>query len=316
MRTIRAQKLTKTFGKVKALTDVSFEVKTGSITGFLGPNGAGKSTTMSILLGFINATSGEAHIFGRPVSINSTSIRRRIGFLANNMALDNTLTAAQEIKYFGKLADNYDETYVKELAERLSLDLTRKIGSLSTGNRQKVALITTLMHRPKLLILDEPTTGLDPIVRAEFHKIILEMQDAGTTVFISSHILSEIEELCDEFIFIKNGRIIATKTRDELTNQSQKKITIEAKYIDKFATECQRTFEDDIQLINKDGGVVTFTLTGDVQPLFKILTKYKVTNISIESASLEESFMEYYRDVGIPQTPATQTKKRKKKDAK
>ncbi|MFZ2560193.1 MAG: ABC transporter ATP-binding protein [Candidatus Nanoperiomorbaceae bacterium] len=229
MNAITVSGLNKTFSRrhpVKALNQASFTVREGSITGFLGPNGAGKSTTMDILLGFINKTAGEAKIFDQTVDVNSITTRRNIGFLTNDFALDKTFTVAEELEYLGRLSRKFDLEYSQSLAKRLNLNWRAKIGDLSTGNYQKVALISALQHQPKLLILDEPTNGLDPLVQAEFNQIIRELNRAGTTVFISSHILSEVSELCDNFIFIKNGHIVANLTKDEIDAQSSQFITV------------------------------------------------------------------------------------------
>ncbi len=230
MNAISINNLTKTFGRpgrqVKALDNTSFDVREGSITAFLGPNGAGKSTTMNILLGFINATSGSVKIFDQDVTVNTVDTRRQLGFLSNNFALDATLTVSQELRFLGSLSGSYDENYSRELAKRLDLAWDAKISSLSTGNYQKVALISALQHRPKLLVLDEPTNGLDPLVQAEFNQMIRELHASGSTVFISSHILSEVSELCDEFIFIKRGQIVAQMTKKEIDAQSGQVLTV------------------------------------------------------------------------------------------
>ena len=226
MSVIRTTKLTKTFQSVRAISDVDIDITPGAITGFLGPNGAGKSTTMNILVGFIAASSGEAWLFDEKVSVGNAAARRDVGFLSNSTALDKSLTAAQEIEYFGHLAGGFDKKYVAELTKRLGLDATQKIGKLSTGNYQKVGLVIALMHKPKLLVLDEPTNGLDPLVQAEFNKIILDLKESGSTIFISSHILSEVQELCDEFIFIKRGKIVAQLTKRELLARSHDNLTV------------------------------------------------------------------------------------------
>lgn len=226
MNVLKSTRLTKLFNEKVAISDVSFSITPGSITGFLGPNGAGKSTTMNIMLGFIKASHGTVQIFDKPVTINSPLSRADVGFLSNSTRLDRNLTAAQEIEYYGNLGGKYDRQYVARLIERLKLDASQKIGGLSTGNYQKVALIIALMHKPKLLILDEPTNGLDPLVQAEFNKIITELKEAGSTIFISSHILSEVQELCDEFIFIKDGKIAAQLKREDLQNDSAKVISV------------------------------------------------------------------------------------------
>ena len=230
MNAIEVNNLTKVFGrgknKITALNKINFTVKQGSITGFLGPNGAGKSTTIDALLGFINPTGGQMTIFGQNVGVNSVETRRGVGFLSNNMALDKTMRVGDELEYFGYLSGHCDKLQILHLAKRLDLDLRAKIGDLSTGNYQKVGLVIALMNRPKLLILDEPTNGLDPLVQAEFNKIIVQMRDAGTTIFISSHILSEISAICDQFVFIRAGEILAQLSAAELAQKSSKTLRI------------------------------------------------------------------------------------------
>ena len=264
MGVIRTIKLTKEFGPVAAILDVDIDITPGAITGFLGPNGAGKSTTMNILMGFISASSGEARLFDEKVSVGNARARRDVGFLSNSASLDKSLTVAQEIGYFGHLAGGYDRNYVSELVDRLGLDVTQKIGKLSTGNYQKVGLVVALMHKPKLLVLDEPTNGLDPLVQAEFNKIILELKESGSTIFISSHILSEVQELCDEFIFIRRGKIVAKSTKSELMMRSQDSLTVKPSPKQRAAL---------LEFLKKQG------------------INYKVNQVDLES-----EFMKYYED--------------------
>jgi ABC-2 type transport system ATP-binding protein len=265
MGVIKTSKLTKTFGKLTAISDVDLDIKKGSITGFLGPNGAGKSTTMNILMSFIAASSGEAFIFDERVSVTNLKTRASLGFLSSKIALDKSLTAGQEIEYFGHLAGEYNNSQVEDLAKKLNLDLKQKIRNLSTGNYQKVALIIALMNDPKLLILDEPTNGLDPLVKEEFNRIIVDLKKRGSTIFISSHILSEVDELCDNFVFIKNGKIVGTKTRGELGQDAPKIIRID-------------TSEQDMRVI------------------LKLLKKNKIKYVSVDNENLETAFMSYYED--------------------
>ena len=264
MGSIKTIKLTKKFKNMTAVNAVDLDIKEGLITGFLGPNGAGKSTTMNILMGFISASSGEAWLNGQKVSVENAASRRDVGFLPNSAALDKSLTVRQEIEYFGNLAGGYDQKCVDDLARRLDLQLDQKIGGLSTGNYQKVGLVVALMHQPKLLILDEPTNGLDPLVQAEFNKIILELKDQGSTIFISSHILSEVQELCDEFVFIKQGKIVAKLSRNELVSKSDEKLIISP-------SDSQRKM------------VIDFLKTSKI-------------SYTVESGNLESEFMKYYGD--------------------
>ena len=256
MTVISAKNLTKHFGPIRAVDGISFEIAEGTVTGFLGPNGAGKTTTMSLLMGFLNPTAGTATVLGEPISPNM-QVRQQIGFLSANMALDANLTARQEIEYFAALSHT-TPTYALDLAKKLKLDLKRKIKTLSTGNHQKVALILALLAKPKLLILDEPTNGLDPLVQNTFNQLIHDLNKSGTTIFISSHILSEVAELCDHFIFIKEGKIVANLSKDQLQKKSTTSISI-------------KSTPETISLLKKH----------------KI--KYK-----LEPANLEKIFQEYY----------------------
>lgn len=260
MSIIRTKNLTKIFGKTTAISNINLNVKEGSITGFLGPNGAGKSTTMNILMGFTSASDGEAYIFGKKVSVDNPALHQHIGFLSSSTALDKTLTAGQELEYYGHLNGNYNQQQINTLAKKLGLNLRQKIGSLSTGNHQKVALIIALMGRPKLLILDEPTNGLDPLVQSQFNQIIKNLRKGGTTIFISSHILSEVSELCDNFIFIKNGRIIASLTKKELLAKSSETLSIASN-----------------------------------PSVIALLKKHKI-KYQVEPANLEKTFMNYYQE--------------------
>ena len=266
MSAISINNLTKTFrshsGHILALDEVTFEVKTGSITGFLGPNGAGKSTTMNILLGFINKDSGVAQILGHPVGPGYPAARSDIGFLSNNFSLDKSFTVGQELEFLGRLSGKYDQEYSKRLAARLGVGWNEKIGNLSTGNYQKVAIASAIQTKPKLLILDEPTNGLDPLVQAEFNKIIRELSSTGSTIFISSHILSEVSELCDEFIFIKKGRVAAHMTKQEIDSQSGQVLTIKPNSKNRAL-------------------ILNFLNDNDI-------------DYSVETGDLEQTFMEFY----------------------
>jgi ABC-2 type transport system ATP-binding protein len=261
---IEARGLTKSFGAARGIVDVNLRVERGRVVGFLGPNGAGKSTTMNLLMGLTNSTAGSARIFGIDVRRRSPRLRSLIGFLSNDMALDGGLTGEQQLRYFGKLNGGYDAAYVAELAKRLGIDLSRKIKTLSRGNHQKIALIAALLHKPKLLILDEPTSGLDPLVQSEFNKIIGELNRQGVTVFISSHILSEVDELCDEFVFIREGRVVAQLDKSRLAELSGERALI--------------------------------SLTRQNRAKVIKLLDYCKLDYQIETGDLEAVFMKYYKE--------------------
>lgn len=289
---IKLTNLTKAYGKSRGVTDITLEVPTGSVFGFLGPNGAGKTTTISMLVDLIRPTSGQIQLFGLDIGAHSKEIRRRVGFLSADMALDRGLSGWQQLEYLGNLRGNFDREYAAQLAERLECDLTRTFKHLSRGNRQKVALIATLMYRPELLILDEPTSGLDPITQAEFNNIILEHKATGGTVFISSHVLSEVQEVCDTVAFIRDGELVATKNIDELMNESPKLLNVTA---DKPLLERLEKVAG-VRAIKLSDGTLQATFQGDVNQLLAALNGHKVQDFTLSDTDLETAFMKYYED--------------------
>ncbi len=293
---IELKELTKRYpgSKVDALHDVSLTVHAGQIFGFLGPNGAGKSTTITMLLNLMQPTSGNIKIFGKPDDgAEGIAIRRDVGYLTGDMALDKALTGWQQLEYIGHLRGNFDKTYVSELAERLTCDLTKKIKSLSRGNRQKVGLIAALMHKPKLLILDEPTSGLDPLVQIEFNNILLEHKKNGGTAFISSHVLSEVQELCDQVAIIRKGKLVANKPLSEIVREAPKHIVFTA-HVPNPAEHIKHL--KGVSELKIQDGDVDFMYNGDVDPLIKALAKTTITDIHITDTDLEEIFRKYYEE--------------------
>lgn len=293
MHVIELKNLTKTYGKSRGVNDVTLSVPEGTIFGFLGPNGAGKSTTINMLINLTKPTSGHIEIFGKDAVRQGLDIRADIGFLSSDMALDGHLTGWQQLEYFGALRGRFDRAYVLELAKRLECKLDRKQKTLSRGNRQKVGLISALMHRPKLLILDEPTSGLDPLIQAEFNKIIIDHKAAGNTTFISSHVLSEIQELCDHVAFIRQGKIIASTTIEELAKAAPKHVRLAPAY-PKLVSAVEG-LTDATNLIAGHQNL-QFSYGGDVNKLMKLLVKHQLTDLSIENADLESTFRTYYED--------------------
>ena len=293
---IELENVTKMYGSSRGVLDVSIQVPQGSVFGFLGPNGAGKTTTISMLVNLIHPTKGKIKIFGKDHELHALENRAHIGYLAGDMALDKGLTGWQQLEYFGNLRGTFDKAYVHDLARRFNctVDLKKKIKSLSRGNRQKVGLIAALMHKPELLILDEPTSGLDPLVQAEFNKIILEHQEAGKTTFISSHVLSEVQELCDQLAIIREGEVV--------THRSLKEIIAAAPRVVRLRTDGSY---HPAQLVKDLRGVsnlsrhdhsVTFNYIGDINPLLKHLTTKPLRDVVIQDAVLEDIFMSYYTD--------------------
>lgn len=290
---IEFKNVTKMYGADRGVIDVSLKVSKGTIFGFLGPNGAGKTTSISLLIDLIRPTKGQIKILGMDSQQDSVEIRKKIGFLAGDIALDGGLTGWQQLEYFGNLRGKFDKKYVAELAERLNCDLTRKFKKLSRGNKQKVGLIAALMHKPEILILDEPTSGLDPLIQAEFNKIILEYKKAGKTAFISSHILSEIQEICDQVAFIRDGKVIAENSMMELAAGLPREVKIISK--DKKLLPNLKKL-DGFELNTKPDGMISATFAGDVNKLLAVLANHKVESLHMHDADLESVFMNYYGD--------------------
>ena len=205
---IRTEALTKSYGAHRGISDLDLEIAQGETFGFLGPNGAGKTTTMRVLLDLIRPTSGRAEVFGIETTVDPVAIHRRVGYLPGEFDLYDRLTGADTITYFGNLRGGVDRAYVAQLIERLELDPSRRFKEYSKGNKQKVALIVALQHRPDLLILDEPTSGLDPLVQQTFYGLVREAKADGRTIFLSSHIIDEVDRTCDRVAIIREGRLV------------------------------------------------------------------------------------------------------------
>ncbi len=288
---ISLKNVTKMYGTNLGVSDITLDVEKGTIFGFLGPNGAGKTTTINMLVDLIRPSSGNIKIFGLDAQADSLEIRRRIGFLAGDFALDENLTGWQQLEYFGNLRGGASRQKIKTLAERLDCNLGRRIKTLSRGNRQKVGLISALMHDPELLIFDEPTSGLDPLIQAEFNKIIFEHQQKGKTTFISSHILSEIQETCDQVAFVREGKIVVNKPLTEITKGAPKEIRIITK--DPQIKSVFRSMKG-VHNLKAMGLVTSFTYEGEIHALLTVLAKQKIEDLVIQDADLEEIFIKFY----------------------
>jgi ABC-2 type transport system ATP-binding protein len=292
---IELDSVTKMYGISVGTVDISVDVKKGSVYGFLGPNGAGKTTTISMMIGLLRPTAGHIRVLGFDAAEESIEVRKRVGFLAGDMALDKRLTGWQQLEYFGRLRGDYNKGYVAELAERLQCDLSRKFKHLSRGNRQKVGLIAALMHQPELLILDEPTSGLDPLIQAEFNKLILEHKARGGTTFISSHVLSEVQELCDEMAFIRSGKLVAVKRIEELALETPKHFVIDTKDT-KLGIALEEI--DGVVLSESKKSKLRGSFRGDINVFLKVVVAHGVEDISIDDSDLESTFMTYYSSGG------------------
>lgn len=294
MNVIETDKLTKNYGKSRGITDLDLEVREGEIFGFIGPNGAGKSTTIRTLLGLITPTSGTALIFGKDSVKFGPEIRQDIGYLPSEVFYYDGMRARDLLEYsasfYNKPRHDMDMR-INQLADQLDLDLNKKIDDLSYGNRKKVGIIQGLLHKPKLLILDEPTGGLDPLVQATFFDLLREENKQGVTIVFSSHILSEVQKLCDRVAIIKEGTLIQLQSIQELRQNSYLRVTLEpAGPVDKNALKLSG-----VTNVHAAGGQVTFLYRGDVNAIVQSLAKLKLRHAYIEEPSLEEIFMHYYQ---------------------
>jgi len=289
---IETHKLTKWYGhRSRGILDVDLVVETGQIFGFLGPNGAGKSTTIRLLLDLIRPTSGSAYVLGLEVRRDRLAIDRRVSYVPGELSLYGDLTGRQLLAYLANLQGSVDTDYRERLIERLELDPTRKIKSLSRGNKQKVGLVSAFMIRPELLILDEPTSGLDPFVQLEFEHLCGEARDEGRTVFISSHQLPEVEHLCDRVGIIREGRLLAVELIAALKERALRKLEID--FGEPVSAEAFANLPGVRDLTVHDG-VLRCTVMGSLDTLVKTAARFEVRNVRSVETSLEEIFLAYY----------------------
>lgn len=292
--------LTKTYagskGGYKALDSLTLNAYQGEILGYLGPNGAGKTTTIRLLLDLIRPASGSARMFGLDVNRDSVAIRKRIGYLPAELALWENQTSLEIIRYFGRARGGVDMRYVHELAERLEFDLTRKIRQYSTGNKRKIGLILALMHKPDLLILDEPSSGLDPLMQQLFIQLLREARDDGQTIFLSSHMLSEVQAVCDRVAILRDGRLQAVDRVDALTRVDFYWVNLrlrEGVNLDLFRDV------PGVNDVSVNGDQIRLRLNGDFDPLLRALDGHYVLDVRTEDPSLEEIFLNYYGDLPL-----------------
>jgi len=290
---ISTRGLTKHYGADEALTDLDLDVRRGEIFGFLGPNGAGKSTMIRTLLGFLHATRGSASVLGMDVVRDSVEIRRLTGYLPGGVALYDALTGHQVLDYLARLQGR--EAYRRgELVERLQMpdaDLRRRVRDYSRGMRQKIGVIQALQHDPELAILDEPTEGLDPLMQHAFYGLLAELRAEGRTIFFSSHVLSEVERVCDRVAIIRHGRLMAVHEVRELLARRRRKVAIRWRGVAPDATTLPGLSD-----VVVDGDRLFATLDGDVSEFVRAVASPSLEDLTIEPASLEEAFLEYYAD--------------------
>lgn len=288
---IELTELTKMYGSRRGLTGLTLQVEPGEVFGYLGPNGAGKSTTIRLLLDLIRPTSGTARVLDMDPRTDAVELHRRIGYLAGDFVVDGRQKAGECLAFLGGLRGGVPASRVTELADRLNLDLNARIKSLSKGNRQKVGLVQAFMHRPDLLVLDEPTAGLDPLVQQAFLQMVTEAKAAGQTVFMSSHIMSEVEAVADRVAIIREGRLVALDTVADLRAHSflQVRITFAAPVpAGEFASL------PGVVDLAVDGGTLTCRVDGSPDALVKAAARHTVTGLHADSQDLETLFHSFY----------------------
>ncbi len=292
---IQTERLTKHYGKARGIIDVDLAVQPGEVFGFLGPNGAGKSTTIRVLLDFIRPSAGRATIFGLDSHESALEIHRRLGYLPGDLALYPRLTGEQNLRYLANLRGGVDWGFVRQLADRLDADLSKQVKSYSSGNRQKIGLIQAFMHRPELLILDEPTGGLDPLVQQEFYKLVKEAQAGGQTVFLSSHNLHEVERVCDRVGIIREGRLIAVETVADIKAKALRRLEI---YFGQPVNSDEFARLPGVRHVASENSHLRFTVEGSLDALVKQAAQYTVVNLVSEQPNLEEIFLTFYAKEG------------------
>jgi ABC-2 type transport system ATP-binding protein len=290
MSIIEIKNLTKTYGKHVGVENVNLSVDEGEIFGFIGPNGAGKSTTIRVLLALIRPTAGSATIFGKDCVKCAAEIARDVGYLPSETAYYDNMTVRELVQYAADLYGKNCDSRIKELSERLHLDLSRKIADLSLGNKKKVGIVCALLHSPKLIVLDEPTNGLDPLIQQEFFNILQEENKRGVTVFFSSHVLSEVQKICDRVAIIKEGSIINVQKISELRANSHKKISVIADDIPQGHFDVQG-----VKNLKQEGDTVEFMFMGNIKQILTKLSVLSINDLFIEEPDLEEIFMHYYK---------------------
>jgi ABC-2 type transport system ATP-binding protein len=288
---IHTEKLTKSYGSHRGIIDVDLDVSEGEAFGFLGPNGAGKTTMIRTLLDHIRPTSGRATIFGIETTADPVAIHRRIGYLPGEFALYDKLTGGQTLEYFANLRGGVDRTYQQALIARLDVDPSRKFREYSKGNKQKIGLIIALQHHPDLLLLDEPTSGLDPLIQQEFYGVIREAKAEGRTVFLSSHILSEVEKTCDRVAIIRDGRLARVDRTEALRDLAHH--TVELMFTGNPPVEAFSSLPGVSNVVAEDH-ILRMRVSGSITPVVRAAAQYDLADFVSREPSLEETFLAEY----------------------
>src|SRR5437588_3259824 len=288
---IHTEKLTKSYGSHRGIIDVDLEVQAGEVFGFLGPNGAGKTTTIRTILDLIRPTSGRAYVFGIESSSDPIAIHKRLGYIPGEFTLYDRLTGGQTLTYFGNLRGGVDKAYQAELVKRFDIDPSRRFKELSKGNKQKVGLVIALQHRPELLVLDEPTSGLDPLVQQAFYALVREAKAEGRTVFLSSHILSEVERTCDRVAIIREGRLIKVDRVEALRDLAHHQVEI------RFAGEVPMgafAALPGVSDVTTEDHILRMRVSGPITPVVREAAAYELLDFVSREPSLEETFLAMY----------------------
>ncbi len=289
---IETEKLTKSYGSHRGIIDVDLLVNEGESFGFLGPNGAGKTTTIRTLLDHIRPTSGQARIFGIVTTQDPVAIHRRVGYLPGEFTLYDKLTGGQTIEYFANLRGGVDQGYQRDLVARLDVDPSRKFKEYSKGNKQKIGLVIALQHRPDLLLLDEPTSGLDPLVQQTFYAVIREAKTEGRTIFLSSHILSEVEKTCDRVAIIRDGRLVRVDRTEALRDLAHHQV--ELIFTDTVPVQAFDSLPGVSDVVVEDH-TLRMRVAGSINPVVRVAARYELADFVSREPSLEETFLAQYK---------------------
>jgi ABC-2 type transport system ATP-binding protein len=301
---IQIEKLTKSYGPHRGVIDVDLAVNGGEIFGFLGPNGAGKTTTIRTLLDLIRPTTGRALVFGIESTADPVAIHRRIGYIPGEFQLYDRLTGGQTIEYFANLRNGVDPAYQRSLIERFDIDPKRRYKELSKGNKQKIGLVVALQHQPELLILDEPTSGLDPLVQQSFFELVREARDEGRTVFLSSHILSEVERTCDRVAIIRDGRLVKVDRIEALRDLAHHEV--ELRFTGPVPSEVFEALPGVSEVTTADH-VLRMRVSGPITPVVRAAAGYELLDFVSREPTLEETFLAQYGHGSAPvdESPGT-----------